>query len=68
MGDYDVIPMDGTQMVDGKPCICMYVYSNHNLPQSNEYMGSYLMSLDGEHLYRLDPNSNQVTELEYSPQ
>lgn len=68
MADYDIIPMDGTQMVDGKPCICMYVYSNHNLPQSNEYMGSYLMSLDGEHLYRLDPNSNQVTELEYSPQ
>lgn len=67
MDEYEVIPMDGTQLVDGNACICMYVYSNDNAAHSNMYMGSYLMSLDGEHLYRLDPNTNEVTELEYSP-
>lgn len=67
MDEYEVIPMDGTQLVDGKPCVCMYVYSSNNSANSNMYMGSYLMSLDGEHLYRLDPNTNEVIELEYSP-
>lgn len=67
MDEYEVIPMDGTQMVDGRPCVCMYVYSSHNSANSNAYMGSYLMSLDGQHLYRLDPNTNEVIELEYSP-
>jgi len=68
MDEYEVIPMDGTQMVNGAACICMYVYSSNNVPNSNEYMGSYLMSLDGQHLYRLDPVTNEVVELEYSPE
>lgn len=67
MDEYEIIPMDGTQLVDGKACICMYVYGSNNAAHSNEYMGSYLMSLDGQHLYRLDPVTNQVVELEYSP-
>ena len=29
-------------------------------------MGSYLMSLDGQHLYRLDPVTNEVTELDFT--
>lgn len=66
MDEYEIIPMDGTQRVDGNPCICLYVYSGNNTPHTNEYMGSYLMSLDGQHLYRLDPVTNEVTELDFT--
>lgn len=66
MDEYEIIPMDGTQRVDGNPCVCLYVYSGNNVPHTNEYMGSYLMSLDGQHLYRLDPVNNEVTELDFT--
>ena len=62
---YEVIPMDATKMVNGEPCIWMHVYSDKNVPNSNEFMGSYLMTLDAEHLYRVDPITDEITELEY---
>ncbi len=65
MDIYEVIPMDGTEMVNGAACIRMYVYSNSNVQNGNEFMGSYLMSLDGQHLYRLDPVTDEIIELEY---
>lgn len=70
MEGYEVIPMDGTEMVDGLTAIRMHVYSNDNASGTNDFMGSYLMTLDGDHLYRVDPNTDEVMEVEgyeYTP-
>lgn len=63
---YEIIPMDATELVNDAPCIRMHVYSDHNAANSNDFMGSYLMSLDAEHLYRVDPITDEITELEYT--
>lgn len=67
MDDYEVMPVDGTETVDGRPCIRLYVYSDNNQPNSNEFLGSYLMSIDGEHLYKVDPITDEIKELDYTP-
>lgn len=67
MDEYEVMPVDGTEMVDNRPCIRLYVYSDNNQPNSNEIMGSYLMSIDGEHLYKVDPITDEIKELDYTP-
>lgn len=67
MDEYEVMPVDGTEMVDDRPCIRLYVYSDNNQPNSNEIMGSYLMSIDGEHLYKVDPITDEIKELDYTP-
>lgn len=63
MEDYTVFPMDGVEMVDGVACITLYVYSDKNAQNSNEFMGSYLMSIDGLHLYRVNPVTNEIEVL-----
>lgn len=68
MDEYEVMPVDGTELVDDRPCIRLYVYSDDNRPNSNEFMGSYLMSIDGEHLYKVDPITDEIKELDYTPQ
>ena len=68
MEEYEVMPVDGTELVDDRPCIRLYVYSDNNQPNSNEFMGSYLMSVDGEHLYKVDPVTDEIKELDYTPQ
>lgn len=65
MDQYEVLPMDGTEMVDGKPAIRLHVYNDNNVAGSNDIMGMYLMTIDGEHLYRLDLSTNELTELEF---
>lgn len=67
MDEYEVMPVDGTETVDGRPCIRLYVYSDNNRPNTNEFMGSYLMSIDGEHLYKVDPITDEIKELDYTP-
>lgn len=67
MDEYEVMPVDGTETVDGRPCIRLYVYSDNNQPNSNEFLGSYLMSIDGEHLYKVDPITDEIKELDYTP-
>lgn len=67
MDEYEVMPVDGAEMVDDRPCIRLYVYSDNNQPNSNEIMGSYLMSIDGEHLYKVDPITDEIKELDYTP-
>lgn len=64
MDKYDVFAFDGTIIVDGRACVRMNVYSIDNVEQSNEFMGCYLMSLDGRHLYRLDTSTSEITELD----
>lgn len=65
MDIYEVIPMDATETVDGIPCIRMHVFNDDNAAQSNDFVGSYLLSIDAEHLYRVDPITDEITELEY---
>jgi len=64
MDDYDVFTFDGTVIVDNRACVRMNVYSIDNVQQSNEFMGCYLMSLDGRHLYRLDTSTQEIVELQ----
>lgn len=67
MDEYELIPMDATEMVNGTACINVYVYNGRNAAQSNQFVGSYLMSIDGLHLYRLDPVTSEIVELEDYP-
>lgn len=65
MDMYEIIPMDATEMVNGAPCIRMHVFNDDNAAQSNDLVGSYLLSIDAEHLYRVDPLTDEIIELEY---
>lgn len=67
MEGYELIPMDATRMVDGTACINVYVYNGGGSDQSNQFVGSYLMSIDGLHLYRLDPVTDTLVELKDYP-
>ena len=64
MEDYRVCALDGAVLVDGEPCMRIYVYSADNPQQTNELEGSYLMSGDGRHLYRLHEETDTVEELD----
>lgn len=64
MENYTVFPMDGVEMVNGVACITLYVYSDKNSQNGNEFMGSYLMSIDGLHLYRVNPITGEIEVLE----
>ena len=66
MDEYEVFPLDGVAMVDGQPCIRVNVYSSRNAQNSNEFMGSFLMSMNEGTLYRLDPVTGEVSEVELS--
>lgn len=61
MDEYEVFTFDGAVIVDGRACVRMNVY---NFEQSNEFMGCYLMSLDGRHLYRMDMTTQEITEID----
>jgi len=63
MEEYTVYTMSGAVKVDGNPCVRMNVYTNNNPQHTNELAGCYLMTGDGSKLYRLDPVTNEVTEL-----
>ncbi|MCI8915110.1 MAG: hypothetical protein HFF26_00350 [Oscillospiraceae bacterium] len=67
MDAYEVMAMDGTEMVNGAACIRLNVYNGKNAENSYQFMGGYLMSIDGQHLYRLDPVTNEIHELDYQP-
>lgn len=62
MEEYNVFPIDGVEMVDGVACITLYVYSNGG-ENGNEFMGSYLMSIDGAHLYQVNPVTDEIEVL-----
>jgi len=62
---YEVVPMDATELVNDEPCIRLHVYNDHNAASSHNFMECYLMTLDAEHLYHLDLESGEITELEY---
>lgn len=66
MADYEVFPQNGVEMVNGVTCIRVDVYNGSTGPRPYEFEGSYLMSTDGAHLYRLDPITSEIQELEFT--
>lgn len=66
MADYEVISQNGVEMVDGMSYIRVDVYNGSTSPRPYEFVGSYLMSVNGSHLYRLDPFTNELQELEFT--
>ena len=67
MSEYEVIPENWTEVVNGVNCIRLDVFisrdSSNNL---SPRVGSYLMSVDGQHLYKLDPITNEIQELKFT--
>ena len=63
MERYHVYAQDGTAFVNNQPCIRVNVYDSDNPQQANEIAGSYLLTSDGLHLYRLDEQTKTVQEL-----
>ena len=64
MDEYEVFPIDGIELVDGNPCTRINVYSNSNPQSGSEFMGSYLGSMNGRHVYRLTPDTGEIEQLE----
>lgn len=65
MDQYEIIVMAGTEMMDGRACYRLHAYG---VSDNYQVMGSYLFSIDGEHLYRLDPVVGEAVELDYTPE
>lgn len=61
MSDYSVIPNQGLVEVDGQEALRLSVYSK--TPEgTNKFAGSYLLTADQKHLYRIEDGQN-VTEV-----
>ncbi len=65
MKEYQIYALDGTVLVDRRPCLQINVYTNTNQEGTNEIQGMYLMTSDGQHLYRLDKAARTVTPLRH---
>ena len=66
MSQYEVIPENWTEMVNGITCIRLNVYYGSDSPTPNMIAGSYLMSVDGAHLYKKDPVTDELQELDFT--
>ena len=64
--EYEVFWQNGTELVNGVTCIRLEVYNSSDGPNPNLYAGSYLMSVDGAHLYRLNTGTNELQELDFT--
>lgn len=63
MADYEVFPQDVLEMVDDVAYIRLNIYDS---VAPYAFVGSYLMGVDGEHLYRLDDSTGELVELEFT--
>ncbi len=63
MDDFELLPSEGLILVDGEPCTEIMVYRRDPKTGTNVFQGSYLLDRSGSRLYRLDRDSNAVTEL-----
>lgn len=50
MDEYVILPQDGLVLLDGQPCLCVNIY----LAQTHQLEESYLLTLPGMQVYRLD--------------
>lgn len=66
MRAYSIYAEEGIVLVDGRSCIKLGVYELVPDTQTNHVLGIYLLARDQSHLYRLDPISQEVQELQVS--
>lgn len=62
MGPYLVYPVEGQVLVDGVPCLRLNVYLRDGA-QVNRIVGTYMLTGDRRHLYRLEPDGGGVAAL-----
>lgn len=60
MDEYTIFPVDGFVKVDGMDCRRFNVYESSN---PGSIAGVYLFSVEGDHVYVLDPNTNTVSTI-----
>ena len=60
MDQYTIFPVDGFVKVDGMDCRRFNVYESSN---PGSIAGVYLFSVEGDHVYVLDPNTNSVSTI-----
>ncbi|MGI6255444.1 MAG: hypothetical protein ACOYJZ_07395 [Acutalibacter sp.] len=63
MADYRVYTMTGDVYVDGRACRRVQVYSRDNPSSTNHFEGLYLISGNGQHIYRVDPDTDAITPI-----
>ena len=66
MSQYEVFWQEGTELVNEVTCIRLDVYNSSDGPNPYLFASSYLMSVDGAHLYKLDPITNELSELDFT--
>ncbi len=54
MEAYNIYIMTGFTYVDGEACLRIKIYSDDNSANTNVHVGTYFMSGNGEHIYRLN--------------
>lgn len=63
MADYNIYPSMGAVFVDGSACLELNIYSKENVSETNDIQGTYLLTGDKKHLYRLDRVAGTVVEI-----
>ncbi len=63
MDEYEVYPMGGNVLVDGRPCVKIQVYNRNNAEDTNQFEGLYLMSSGGEYIYQVDMATGKAIQL-----
>lgn len=64
MSQYQVFPSENTVLVDGFACTEVDVYDTNAEAGTNAIAGVFLVTRSGRrHVYRLDPDTKQATEL-----
>lgn len=63
MADYEIFPQDVLETVDDTAYIRLNIYES---VAPYTFVGSYLMGVDGEHLYRLDADTGELVDLEFT--
>jgi hypothetical protein len=63
MKAYRIYPVEGSVIVDGKTCRQFNVYLRHDPAQTNAIQGSYFLSADRSHIYRLDEATDTTVSL-----
>ena len=53
MEDYNIYIMTGFTYVDGEACLRIHIYANDASTGTNVHVGTYFMSGNAEHIYRL---------------
>lgn len=63
MEEYNVYYLEGEALVNGIPCIRLRVYRMIPPEMSNKIAGTYFLTADKTQLFRLDMESNAVSEI-----